>query len=317
MTEAPQSSVGLAAGEDAAEAFADWRDWLADEKRASIHTLDAYTRDLAGFFAFTQKHLGAPPGLRALAALEPGDFRAWLAARRGDGLSPTSNARALSVVRGFFRFLAKRGLGQNAAIAAIGGPKLPKPLPKALNVADADAVLGKIGNPDDAPWIQARDTAVVTLLYGAGLRIGEALALNRAALPLAEVITITGKGRKQRVVPILPAVREAVDDYLRQCPFGGGKAAPLFVGAKGKRLQAAIVQRAIQRLRVALGLPDHTTPHALRHSFATHLLGSGGDLRAIQELLGHASLSTTQRYTAIDTARLLEVFEKSHPRARG
>jgi integrase/recombinase XerC len=316
MTAAAHERVGLAARDDAAEAFAEWRDWLTDERRASRHTLDGYARDLAGFFTFVQNHLGAPPGLSELSALAPADFRAWLAARRGQLLSASSNARALSVVRSFFRFLARRNLARNAAITAIRGPKLPKPLPKALNVADADTVLGEIADPDEAQWVQARNTAVLTLLYGAGLRIGEALSLNRSALPLGDALTITGKGRKQRVVPILPVIRAALDDYLRHCPHGGGRTAPLFVGAKGKRLQPAIVQLALRRLRAALGLPDHTTPHALRHSFATHLLGSGGDLRAIQELLGHASLSTTQRYTAVDTARLLEVYEKAHPRAR-
>jgi len=313
--------LGLAAADDVAAAFASWRQWLAAERRASRHTLDAYTRDLAAFLAFAAAHAGAPPALGDLARLSLRDFRAWLADRHARGLGATSNARALSVVRGFFRWLDRRGLAANAAIGTLRGPRLPKPVPKALTAPDAAAALDEIGTLQDEPWIAARDAAVVALLYGCGLRIGEALGLDRAALPLRDTLVVHGKGGKQRVVPVLPAVQDAVAAYLRLCPYdaaaAGGAAAPLFVGAKGKRLQPAIVQRQVARLRAALGLPAHATPHALRHSFATHLLGAGGDLRAIQELLGHASLSTTQRYTAVDAERLLRVYDQAHPRARG
>jgi integrase/recombinase XerC len=309
--------LGLSAADDLAAAFAAWRTWLAAERRASPHTLDAYTRDGAAFLAFVTDHNGAPPTLGDLSRLALRDFRAWLAARHGRGLSATANARALSVVRGFFRWLDRRGLAANAALATLRGPKLPKPVPKALTAADAAAALDGVGTLDDEPWIAARDTAVVALLYGCGLRIGEVLGLDRGVLPLGDTLVVLGKGRKQRVVPVLPAVRDAVAAYVRLCPAEGGAKAPLFLGAKGKRLQPAIVQRRLQQLRVALGLPEHATPHALRHSFATHLLGAGGDLRAIQELLGHASLSTTQRYTAVDTEHLLRVYDKAHPRARG
>jgi integrase/recombinase XerC len=317
LSDVPAAPLGLAAADDVAAAFAAWRQWLAAERRASLHTLDAYTRDLATFLAFVTAHGGAPPALGDLARLALRDFRAWLAERHGRGLTATSNARALSVVRGFFRWLDRQGLAANAAIATLRGPKLPKPVPKALTAADAAAALDEIGSFSEEPWIAARDAAVVALLYGCGLRIGEALGLDRGILPLGDTLVVLGKGRKQRVVPVLPAVQGAVAEYLRLCPYDGGAKSPLFVGAKGKRLQPAIVQRQVARLRAGLGLPEHATPHALRHSFATHLLGAGGDLRAIQELLGHASLSTTQRYTAVDAEQLLRVYDKAHPRARG
>ncbi|MBL8838551.1 MAG: tyrosine recombinase XerC [Alphaproteobacteria bacterium] len=309
--------AGLAAAPDVAAAFGEWRQWLSSERRASRHTLDGYVRDLATFLAFVTGHAGAPPALADLGRLAAGDFRAWLAERIRRGLGPTSNARALSVVRGFYRWLDRRGLCNNAAITTLRGPKLPRAIPKALSAFDAGAALEEIGSLADEPWIAARDTAVMALLYGCGLRIGEAIGLDRGVLPFGETLVVLGKGRKQRVVPVLPAVREAIAEYVRLCPFGGGAKAPLFVGARGKRLQPAIVQRQLGKLRAALGLPDHATPHALRHSFATHLLAGGGDLRAIQELLGHASLSTTQRYTAVDAERLMTVYDKAHPRARG
>jgi integrase/recombinase XerC len=301
---------------DAAEAFAVWRLWLANERRASRHTLASYSRDIAAFFAFLAGHLGGPASLVDLARLKPADFRAWLAARRAAGLTATSNARALSSLRGFFRWLERCDLLHNAHIAGLRSPKLPRFLPKPLTVADAAAAVDAIGDFHDEPWIAARDVAVLTLLYGAGLRIDEALALDRGVLPLGDTLVVTGKGRKQRIVPLLPAVRDAVADYVSRCPYQPGPDGPLFLGARGKRLNAAIVQRQMRKLRAALGLPETATPHALRHSFATHLLGAGGDLRAIQELLGHASLSTTQRYTDIDAERLIEVYNAAHPRAR-
>ena len=309
------AAAPLPAQADAAEAFDSWQAWLATEKRVSRHTLESYSRDIAGFFAFMTEHHGEAVGLAELKALRPSDFRAWLAARRGAEMSATSNARALSSLRGFFRFLDRNGLAHNPHVIALRSPKLPKSLPKALVMADASRLVEDVGSIQEEPWIAARDVAVITLLYGGGLRIDEALSLNRDILPLGETLTVTGKGRKQRIVPLLPAVRAAIEDYVARCPWQPGRDDPLFLGARGKRLKAGIIQAQMRKARVALGLPETATPHALRHSFATHLLGAGGDLRAIQELLGHVSLSTTQRYTAVDAERLIEVYDKAHPRA--
>ena len=304
---------GFVAREDAKAAATAWLDRLAHERRASRHTLDGYARDLGAFLKFLAGHLGEAADLAALAKLEPADFRAFLAARRAEGLAASSNARALSALRGFFAHLAREGLAENPHAAALRGPKLPKSVPKALTAADAAAALDI---DDDVPWIAARDKAVLSLLYGAGLRIDEALSLNADALPLGETLRVLGKGRKARDVPLLPEVRDAIAAYLRLRPPSTGNTAPLFVGVKGKRLRAEIVQKRLRALRLDLGLPDTATPHALRHSFATHLLGAGADLRAIQELLGHASLLTTQRYTAVDAERLLDIHAAAHPRAK-
>ena len=301
-----------------------WYDRLAAERRASPHTLDAYARDLAAFLVFMMAHLGGPPTLAELAALKPGDFRAWLARRTREGLARSSTARALSVVRGFFRYLDREGLVHNAAIAAVRAPKLPHAVPRALSVVEAADVLDAAGEAahDDAPaWVAARDVAVFTLLYGCGLRLGEALGLARRDVAewvdgTAESFVITGKGNKQRVVPVLPAVRNAVADYLRLYPGTLAADGPLFVGLRGGRLHPRLVQGRLASLRAQLGLPAQATPHALRHSFATHLLAGDGDLRSIQELLGHASLSTTQRYTEVDAGRLMDVYAKAHPRAK-
>ncbi len=317
MAGARELSVGFAAAADLVPAIAGWRARLEDEKRASRHTLSNYTRDLAAFLAFLQDHLGEPPTLAALAGLKPADFRGFLARRVQGGLKAASNARALSTLRGFFRYLDRAGLARNAHIGAMRGPKLPKSLPKALDMADAAALLDIDDADASAPWVAARDRAVLALLYGAGLRIDEALSLPRDAAPLGEMLRVVGKGRKARDVPVLPQVRDMIDAYVRLCPFKTKPADPLFVGVRGKRLNAGIVQARVRQLRVELGLPDSATPHALRHSFATHLLGAGADLRAIQELLGHASLSTTQRYTAVDAERLIDVYAAAHPRARG
>jgi integrase/recombinase XerC len=312
MAGADALTPGFAAREDAKAAAAGFLARLAHERRASKHTLAGYARDLGAFLKFMAGHLGGPADLDALSKLEPADFRAFLAARRAGGLAPSSNARALSAVRGFFAYLAREGLATNPHAAALRGPKLPKSVPKALTAADAAAVLEI---EDGVPWVAARDRAVLSLLYGAGLRIDEALSLNADALPLGETLRVAGKGRKARDVPLLPEVRAAVEAYTRlRTP--GGKTAPLFAGVRGKRLRAEIVQKRVRALRLELGLPETATPHALRHSFATHLLGGGADLRAIQELLGHASLSTTQRYTAVDAERLLDVHAAAHPRAK-
>lgn len=302
---------------DLAAALRDFLDWLRDERRASAHTVAAYARDVAGFVAFLAGHGGGAVGPETLAGLAIGDLRAWLAQRHAAGHAPSSTARAVSAVKAFERWSARRGAWRNSALAALRAPKSPRPLPRPLGEDDARATLETVEAVAEEPWIAARDTAVLALLYGSGLRIGEALALDRAVLPLGDTLRIVGKGRKQRAVPLLAPVRAAVETYLRLCPFTGGPRAPLFFGARGGRLRAEIVQLAMRRLRAALGLPEHATPHALRHSFATHLLSAGADLRAIQELLGHASLATTQRYTAVDAARMLDAYARAHPRAKG
>lgn len=298
------------------ESAADWLRWLAHERRASPHTVDAYRRDLFAFFSFLAGHLGEVPGAEELGALRATDFRSYLAHRQAGGLAATSLARSLSTVRSFFRFLEKAGIAHNPALTTVRTPKRPHAVPKPLRTEDAKAALALAAAGPAEEWISLRDAAVLTLLYGCGLRISEALGLNRDALPLGRTLTITGKGSKQRMVPVLPVVREAVDAYAALVPFPLGPGDPLFVGVRGRRLDPGVVQKRMRALRVALGLPETATPHALRHSFATHLLAGGGDLRSIQELLGHASLSTTQRYTEVDAAKMLDVYEDAHPRAR-
>ncbi|HIJ62554.1 MAG TPA: tyrosine recombinase XerC [Rhodospirillaceae bacterium] len=305
--------VGDAALCQAVEA---WQAWLTEERRASAHTVDGYSRDLTAFLNFLQEHLGQTPGLADLGQLRPADFRAYLARRADDGLGRASLARAMSTLRSFFRHLDRRGLVHNPALTAVRSPRAPRSLPKPLAADEALETLAAAAEAQSQPWMAARDVALFTLLYGCGLRLGEALALTRRQAPRDAAMTITGKGRKQRLVPLLPAVVEAVADYLGQCPYAGDGDAPLFVGARGKRLNPGVVQRQMRRLRLLLGLPETATPHALRHSFATHLLAGGGDLRTIQELLGHASLSTTQRYTEVDSARLAAIYDGAHPRAR-
>jgi integrase/recombinase XerC len=297
-----------------------WLRYLAAERRMSGKTLDAYRRDVAQFLTFLAGHLAGAPTLAALARLTPQDVRAFMAARRADGIGSRSLMRSLAGVRSFARFLERNGKGKVGALAAVRAPKVPRSLPKPLTVnsakqvSDADVRAGE-ARPQ---WVLARDAAVLALLYGSGLRISEALSLKRKDVPVprqGDVLLVTGKGNKQRMVPVLQNVLELVADYLKLCPAEIAPDAPLFIGARGGPLSPRIVQLAMERLRGALGLPDSATPHALRHSFATHLLARGGDLRAIQELLGHASLSTTQIYTAVDSDRLLEAYRSAHPRA--
>jgi len=298
-------------------AIEDWRAWLAHERRASDHTLDAYGRDLAAFLEFVSERLGYKPGLKDLENLKTVDFRGYLAMRMAKGLARTSTARAMSTLRGFFRFLDRAGVVHNAVIGAVRTPKTPRSVPKALSVEEALEAVDSVAELSDRDWIGKRDRALLMMLYGCGLRIGEALALNRNQAPEGETMVVAGKGSKQRLAPVLAAVREAVNDYLASIPYQSlGDDDPLFIGVRGGRLTARVAQRQMQRLRALLGLPETATPHALRHSFATHLLAGGGDLRTIQELLGHASLSTTQRYTEVDSARLTEVYRDAHPRAR-
>ncbi|MGB8273993.1 MAG: tyrosine recombinase XerC [Alphaproteobacteria bacterium] len=299
-----------------ADAVERWLGWLADERRASRHTVAAYRRDIHAFLRFLARHSGGEQSLRDLESLSAADFRAFLAERAASGFKRTSTARGFSVVRSFFRFLERNGLARNAAPSVLRTPKLPHAVPKPLTRADAADAAARVGDMSSKRWTGLRDVAVLTLLYGCGLRIDEALSMTRSAVPFRDMLRISGKGGKERVVPVLPAVGEAVGRYLAVCPFTLGPDDPLFVGARGGRLQAGVVQRQMRKVRPYLGLPDTATPHALRHSFATHLLSSGADLRAIQELLGHASLTTTQRYTEVDGERLAEVYARAHPRAR-
>jgi integrase/recombinase XerC len=312
----PLRLARFSAADDLRAAIGLWTAWLAGERRASPHTVAAYGRDLVFFLDFLTDHLGELPSLATFARLLPADYRAFLAYRASE-VERASIARGLSVVRTFIRFLERRGLAASPALAVLRAPKLPKSVPKPLSVVDAAEIVEAPTDLVASVWQAKRDIALLTLLYGCGLRLSEALGLRRSEAPRGDLITITGKGRKQRLVPVLPAVREAIADYLAACPYVLAADGPLFVGARGGPLHPRVVQRQMQALRGMLGLPDTATPHALRHSFATHLLGGGGDLRAIQELLGHASLSTTQRYTSVETERLLAVYEAAHPRARG
>ena len=283
----------------------------------SPKTVEAYRRDVLQFLGFLAEHLGGAPSLKELAALAPADVRAFLAARRAQGIGSRSLMRTLAGVRGFARFLERNGKGKVGALAAVRAPKIGKTLPRPLSVAAARSVT----DPDLAagderePWLAARDAAVLALLYGGGLRISEALGLKRADFGSRDTVTVTGKGRKERMVPVLPQVAKLIADYVALCPYDLPADGPLFVGAKGGPLSPRVVQLSMARLRGALGLAETATPHALRHSFATHLLARGGDLRSIQELLGHASLATTQIYTEVDAERLIEAYRSAHPRA--
>ncbi|MBI1237708.1 MAG: tyrosine-type recombinase/integrase [Alphaproteobacteria bacterium] len=290
--------------------------YLEHERRLSALTLRAYGDDTASFLGFLANHTGERPTAAMLGTVTASDIRAWAAKRRADGLGARGLARALAALRGFYRYLAKRHGIINDQIALVRTPKLPRTLPRPVSIEDAADVLAMAGEVREAPWEQARDLALVTLLYGAGLRIAEALSLRMKHLPLSETLRVTGKGGKVRDVPVLPAIGEAVAAYADALPYARGANDALFVSTRGKPLSARAAQGLMQQIRIRLGLPDSATPHALRHSFATHLLGNGTDLRAIQELLGHASLATTQRYTAVDETRLMSVYGAAHPRAR-
>jgi integrase/recombinase XerC len=292
-----------------------WRRYLESEKRMSPHTLDAYGRDFGDFIAFMNTHLGASLTPKNFASLGIRDFRAFLAHKRACGVSARSTARALSTVRNFYRFLARSEGIENDAIRAIQGPKLPHRVPRPLTEESARSVMETVGDFADEEWIAARDTAIISLLYGCGLRIAEALSMDVEDIPRGDVMRITGKRGKERVVPVLPVVRDAIERYRTLCPFALKAGEPLFVGKRGARLGARPVQLVMQKVRAVLGLPESATPHALRHSFATHLLSRGGDLRTIQELLGHADLKATQVYTEVDSARLRDVYDKAFRRA--
>jgi integrase/recombinase XerC len=311
--------LSLDLARDLADAVDDWTRHIAGERRLASLTLEAYERDLAQFLAHLAQMRGEAPRLSWFSGLRPQDIRAFLAERRAAGIGGRSLMRSLAALRGFARFLDRTGRGDASAFAAIRAPKrerrLPRPLAAgaALRVCDAAT---RAGEPRE-PWVLARDTAVLSLLYGCGLRISEALSLTRRQAPLgdADSLTVTGKGGRTRMTPVLPAVRTAIAEYVAACPYELASDEPLFRGAKGGPLSPRIIQLAMAELRGALGLPATATPHALRHSFASHLLAGGGDLRAIQELLGHASLSTTQVYTRVDARHLLEAYRAAHPRA--
>jgi integrase/recombinase XerC len=312
------SSLAFAHPEVADMASA-WLDWLAHQRRQSPATVKAYRTDLYGFARFCAEHLGGPPALDDLLKLGAADLRAWLAARHRRGLTKRSTARALAAVRSFYRFLDRQHGRHNPAARALRTPRLDQRLPRPLSEPHIATLLDEWEIDDAAGWVIKRDLALCLLLYGAGLRIGEALALDRKAVGTTPAdlrcLTVTGKGGRERLVPILPEIAEALGAYLAACPHPASASAPLFVGVRGKRLQAPLIRRRMQGLRRRCGLPENATPHALRHSFATHLLAGGADLRVIQELLGHASLSTTQGYTAVEGERLMKLYRQAHPRA--
>ena len=292
--------------------------WLSAQKAlkgASENTVTAYQGDVAEFLSFITLHKGEPSGLKPLERIGVSDMRAWMAQARQSGVGARSLARKLSAVKSFYRWLAEREGFEPTAVLSTRAPKFQKKLPRPLAPDAASEMLDTVALQSSKPWVAARDAAVLTLLYGCGLRISEALALKGRDVPLPNVLRILGKGGKERLVPVLQVAREAVDDYLKHSPFPLEPDAPLFRGVRGGALSPRPIQKVMEQTRLQLGLPASATPHAMRHSFATHLLSAGGDLRAIQELLGHASLSTTQAYTAVDTARLMEVYDQTHPKA--
>jgi len=291
-----------------------WLASLAHERRASAHTLRAYGDDAERFVRFLHGHLGGVATEKSLARLSPADIRAFITVRRSEGLGAKGVQRALAAVRSFFRYLARENILENAAARNVRTPRIRRGLPRPLSETDAARAIEQAGE-HDVEWLGARDVALLTLLYGAGLRISEALSLKRGDVPLPATLTILGKGGKERVVPLLAVVRQAIDSYEKLIPFAGTKGSALFLSRRGKAMSPREAQLLMARLRGALGLSERATPHAMRHSFATHLLSNGGDLRSVQELLGHASLSTTQTYTQIDSKKLRDVYEKAHPRS--
>ena len=300
---------------DLAEQLSNWTDFLKHEKQVSKHTLRAYSGDITHFISFMADHLGKPPCLDDISEIGIRDFRSWMSKKAMDGTSNASRARSLSGIKSFLSYMDKRGIMHNAAISTVRSPKLPHKLPRPLHENQVDQVLKDADLLCKEDWIGQRDRALFTLLYGCGLRIDEALSLNISDLPRDGFIRVVGKGNKERQVPVIDIVEETINAYRAQCPFPESSDRPLFMGIQGKRLNQGMAQKAMRNLRSTLGLPETATPHALRHSFATHLLQNGANLREIQELLGHASLSTTQRYTEINGAELLRVYKSAHPRA--
>jgi integrase/recombinase XerC len=302
---------------NAAALLSHWIAHLRDERRFAANSLEAYERDVAAFLDFLQGHLGGEPGARELAELEPRDLRAYLAFRRQgpDALGDRSISRALAAIRSFYRYLERRHSVANARLALVRGPKLKRALPRPVSEASARALIAEASEVASQDWIGARDAALITLLYAAGLRISEALALDGGDRPLPDMLRVAGKGGKERIVPLLAAARQAVERYAELCPYALTEDAPLFRATRGGTMTPRMAQAVMQTLRGRLGLPSSATPHALRHAFATHLLAHGGDLRAIQDLLGHESLSTTQTYTSVEAQKILQLYRRAHPRA--
>lgn len=297
--------------------LARWAEWLQEARKMSPHTVAAYEADIRRFLAFQERHQGTDISIDDLTSLAVQDFRAWLAYRSTEKYEHRSTARALSVIRSFFRFLAKQGYPTNTALAGIRSPRLKIGLPRPLSVDQAKNLVNEIDLSAHEFWIGCRNRALFTLLYAAGLRLGEALNLTRKQAPLeSDTLRVQGKGKRERIIPVLPIVAQTLQEYIRSCPFGLPPDGPLFVGAKGGKLHPGIAQKSMRDYRRAIGLPETATPHALRHSCATHLMGASGDLRGVQELLGHASLSTTQVYTDVDITRLMKVYNSAHPRAK-
>jgi integrase/recombinase XerC len=307
----------LPIADDLRAAIAEWRDWLRDERRASRHTLSSYQFDLDNLLEFVAGYRGGPVKLAALASLTLTDFRAWLAHCASEKQQAASRARAVAGVRNFFRWLDRTGRLHNSAIDLLKTPKTARRLPRPVSEVSAQDIVAMAKNEQQETWVGLRDEALFTLLYGAGLRISEALGLRHADLAQKDRLTVTGKGNKQRNVPLLPIICESLEKYVKACPYPASAKAPVFVGARGEALNPGVAQRQLRRLRRDLNLPDTVTPHALRHSFATHLLASGADLRSLQELLGHSSLSTTQLYTKVDAGQLSKTYRDAHPRAKG
>jgi len=310
---APRNRIAISAA--LSDALETWLAWLKGGGGLGLNTLDAYRRDVAGYLAFMSAHLGGTTGIARLERVGIPDMCSWMASERDRGVSSRSLARSLSAVKNFTTWLARREGFDSTAVLSVRGPRFERKLPRPLSEKAAREVMDTVELQSRESWIAARDTAVVTLLYGCGLRISETLGLTGADYPLGEALRVVGKGGKERVIPVLPVTRQAIDAYVRLCPYPVESDTPLFRGARGGRLGPRPVQKAVQATRAQLGLPATTTPHAMRHSFATHLLAAGADLRAIQELLGHSSLSTTQVYTSVSPERLMEVYRAAHPHA--
>ncbi len=309
------ADIDIPLAADAIDAMERWQAWLRDEKRVSEHTADSYAFDLRNLFRFLNAHRGKQITLSMLAALTLADFRSWLAHEAAKNVGAASRARAVAGVRNFFRWLDRTGQLHNPAIDLLKLPKTQRRLPRPVSEQEAKSLVSLASDAQES-WLGLRDEALFTLLYGAGLRLGEALSLTRADVEGKDRAVVTGKGSKQRAVPLLPIIQKAANKYLAACPYKISDDAPLFIGARGDRLNPAVAERSLRSLRRQLGLPDSVTPHALRHSFATHLLSSGADLRSLQELLGHSSLSTTQLYTKVDAQQLAGVYRAAHPRAK-
>ncbi len=300
---------------DLADKLTKWTDYLQFEKQLSRHTLRAYCSDIMHFIEFLCAHLGEPPSLNSLSEISIRDFRSWMSRKAMDGASNASRARSLSGVKNLMSWLDKQGIMHNAAISTVRSPKLPHKIPRPLSETQTTDLLENAGMLEIKDWISARNTALFTLLYGAGLRINEALSLDISDMPNDGFIRVKGKGNKERQVPILQIVETTLETYLQACPFESYANRPLFLGSRGGRLNQGVAQKSMRDIRVMLGLPETATPHALRHSFATHLLQNGANLREIQELLGHASLTSTQRYTELNAEEMMRIYKSAHPRS--